>query len=52
MLARESKEHGIDELCLWGWNLGLQVPIPPPYPEFGTERDLARWPSASEWAST
>ena len=29
MLARESKEHGIDELCLWDWNLGLQVPIPP-----------------------
>jgi len=41
MLARESKEHGIDELCLWDWNLGLQVPIPPPYPQLGTERDLA-----------
>ena len=40
MLARESKEHGIDELCLWDWNLGLQVPIPPPYPSVGTEKDL------------
>ncbi len=41
MLARESREHGIDELCLWDWNLGLQVPIPPPYPQLGTEQDLA-----------
>ena len=41
MLARESKEHGIDELCLWDWNLGLQVPIPPPYPQLGTEKDMA-----------
>jgi hypothetical protein len=41
MLARESKDHGIDELCLWGWNLGLQVPIPPPYPQLGNEQDLA-----------
>jgi hypothetical protein len=41
MLARESKEHGIDELCLWDWSLGLQVPIPPPFPQVGSERDLA-----------
>jgi hypothetical protein len=41
MLARESREHGIDELCLWDWNLGLQVPIPPPFRQVGTEPDLA-----------
>lgn len=41
-LARESKEHGLDEMVLWGWAPGLQCPVPPPFPHLGTEEELAR----------
>ena len=40
-VAKESKEHGLDELNLWGWYENLLLPLPPPYKYLGTEQDLA-----------
>ena len=40
-LAQESKDHGLDEMCLWVWNLNLQVPVTPPFPQLGTQEDMA-----------
>jgi hypothetical protein len=39
-VAREAKEHGLDELVLWGWNDAFTLPLPPPNPFLGTEQDL------------
>jgi hypothetical protein len=39
--AREAKEHGLDEMVLWMWNQALQLPITPPFPQCGTEKELA-----------
>jgi hypothetical protein len=40
-LAKECKEHGIDELALWAWNKGFVLPLPPPYPHLGTPQEMA-----------
>lgn len=36
-LAKESREYGLDEIVVWGWNLGFTIPIPGPFPHLGTE---------------
>ena len=41
-VAREAKEHGLDELVLWGWNDAFTLPLPPPNPFLGTEQDLVK----------
>ncbi len=40
-LARESKEHGLDEMVLWSWNRSFVLPMPPPYAHIGTEKDFS-----------
>ena len=40
-VARESKEHGLDEIVLWGWYENLKLPLPAPYRFLGTEQDMA-----------
>lgn len=40
-LARESKEHGLDELVYWAWSDFFTLPLPPPYPHLGSEKDMA-----------
>ncbi|MBN1492230.1 MAG: hypothetical protein JXA69_20120 [Phycisphaerae bacterium] len=39
-LARESKQHGLDEMVMWGYAEGFKLPLPPPHPHLGTEKDL------------
>jgi hypothetical protein len=39
-VAVESKQHGLDELVLWAWHQGFELPLPQPYPHLGTEQDL------------
>ena len=39
-VARDSKEHGLDELVLWGWNDPFMLPLPPPNKFLGTEQDM------------
>ncbi len=41
-LAREAKEHGLDEMVLWSTHRGFQLPIPAPYPHLGTEQELVK----------
>lgn len=40
-LARESKEHGLDEIVMWSWTRGFLVPIPPPLKNLGTPQEMA-----------
>ncbi|MCC6445532.1 MAG: hypothetical protein IT210_19005 [Armatimonadetes bacterium] len=40
-LAKEAKEHGLEEMVFWGFRDELQRPYPRPYPFIGTEQDLA-----------
>ena len=40
-VARESKEHGLDEMVLWFWNPFFQLPNPLPYEHLGTPEELA-----------
>jgi len=40
-LAKESKEHGLDEMVLWFWHPHFILPTPPPYEHLGTPQDLA-----------
>ena len=40
-LAREAKEHGLTELCVWDAFPIFRLPIPPCWPELGTEAELA-----------
>lgn len=40
-LAKECKDHGIDEMVMWAWAPGFTLPLPPPFPHLGTEQDLA-----------
>jgi hypothetical protein len=40
-LAREAKEHGLDEMMLWGTHPGFTLPLPQPQPQLGTEKDFA-----------
>ncbi len=39
-VAKESKDHGLDELNLWGWYENLVLPLPPPYQFLGTEQEM------------
>lgn len=40
-VAKESKEHGLDELVIWWWTPCFQLPIPEPYPHLGTPEELS-----------
>jgi hypothetical protein len=40
-VAKESKEHGLDEMVFWCWRDELVRPMPGPYPHLGTEQDMA-----------
>ncbi len=40
-VARESKEHGLDELVIWWWTECFQVPILGPYSHLGTPEELS-----------
>jgi len=39
-LAKEGRDHGLDEMVLWAWNKGFVLPLPGPYAHLGTERDM------------
>lgn len=41
-IARETKEHGIDEIVVWAWVRGFELPLPPPFHNLGTEEDFVR----------
>lgn len=42
-LARESKEHGLDEMSVWGWyDDCFALPLPPPSRFMGTEKDAVK----------
>lgn len=41
-LARENSEHGLDEMVFWSWCPGFELPLPPPFPQLGSEQDMAR----------
>ncbi len=40
-LAAESKQHGLDELVFWSFRDDLLRPMPKPYPNIGTEQEMA-----------
>ena len=40
-LARESKDHGLDEIVMWASHKGFTLPLPPPFEHLGTEQDMA-----------
>lgn len=40
-VAKEAKEHGLDELMIWFWNEPFQLPIAPPYSHLGTPDELS-----------
>lgn len=40
-IAKETKEHGIDEIVLWGWHDGFALPFDAtPFPHLGTKQDV------------
>jgi len=39
-VAKEAKDHGLDELVVWNWSQGGQLPVPPPFPQCGTAEEL------------
>ena len=41
-MARDAKEHGLDEIVLFAWNQGFVLPLPPPYPHLGSQADMDR----------
>lgn len=41
-LARDAKEHGLDEMVLWSTHPGFSLPTPTPFPHLGTEEELAQ----------
>ncbi|MHB1001323.1 MAG: DUF6259 domain-containing protein [Armatimonadota bacterium] len=41
-VAKEAKEHGLDEMVLWTWNRGFDIPFGEPYPHLGTLDDLVK----------
>jgi len=41
-LAREAKEHGLDEMVLWSTHPGFSLPTPKPFPHLGTEEELVQ----------
>lgn len=40
--AADAKENGLDEMVLWVWYRGQELPIPAPFTQLGTEQDMAR----------
>jgi hypothetical protein len=40
VVAKESKEHGLDEMVFWCWRDELLRPMTGPYPHLGTEQDM------------
>ena len=40
-LAKECKDHGLDEMVMWAWNKAFVLPMPPPSRHLGTEQDMA-----------
>lgn len=40
-VAKETKEHGLDEIVIWFWNEFFQLPIPPPYAHLGTPEEFS-----------
>jgi len=41
-IAKEAKEHGIDEICIWYWCPVFQIPFPDPYPMGATYEELSK----------
>ncbi|MCB9784745.1 MAG: hypothetical protein H6751_17390 [Candidatus Omnitrophica bacterium] len=41
-LAREAKEHGLEEMVAWIWHKPFTLPFPAPYPHLGTEEDFIK----------
>lgn len=39
-IAAEAKDHGLDEMVLWAWNRGFDIPFKDPYRHLGTIDDL------------
>jgi hypothetical protein len=39
-MAREAKDHGLDEMVLWATWHGFELPLPPPFPHLGTADEL------------
>lgn len=39
-LAKESKEHGLDEMVMWNWNRFFILPLPGPHAHLGTEKEM------------
>lgn len=40
-VAKDSREHGIDEMVVWAWTDGFVLPIRPPFKHLGTQEDMA-----------
>lgn len=40
-VAKEAKEHGLDEICIWYWCPVFQIPFPDPYPLGATYAEMA-----------
>lgn len=40
-VAKDSKEHGIDEIVVWAWTDGFVLPLRPPFKHLGTQEDMA-----------
>jgi len=41
-LAREAKDHGLSEMVCWATHPGFALPLPPPFPDLGTEQEFAQ----------
>lgn len=39
-LARDAKDHGLDEIVMFNWDQGFVLPLPPPYHHLGTEAEM------------
>lgn len=40
-VAKDSKDHGIDEMVVWAWTDGFVLPLRPPFKHLGTQEDMA-----------
>lgn len=38
--AQDAKVHGLNEMVLWVWYRAMELPMPPPFPQLGTEQDM------------
>lgn len=41
-VAKESREHGLDEMVMWSWVAGFELPLPGPLPHLGTSEDMKK----------